>query len=135
MHILGKLVVLLIGLAMLYPTWKVNNLSDKLMCLALFAMISAPIAPVSWAHAYVVVLPGLVLLWDEALKVRKGPVRIALLFIATMSVTSFIVPTIRNFFNAHHHLGLSSLAALIIPGSIAALVLHRIWEPQPRETI
>ena len=71
---------------------------ERILVLALFAMLSVVISPVSWQHAYTVCLLGFVLLWAEALQAHTSKAYLFLLTITSLECNWFVLTfTLRPF--------------------------------------
>ena len=96
---------------------------ERTLVLALFAMLSVVISPVSWQHAYTVCLLGLVLLWAEALKTptRKG--YLFLLAFTSLECNWFVLTfTFRYFLH-----GVLRASSTLIPVSLLlGLIFFRL---------
>jgi hypothetical protein len=67
-----------------------SSLADRTIILAMFALVTLVIAPVSWRHGYTVALLPFAMLWVDALRTRKPGVNVWLLAIATVTVGSLV---------------------------------------------
>ncbi len=66
------------------------KISDRAMTLALFAVLSACIAPVSWQHGYSVCLLALCLLWAKAVREPIANWHLITLSLCTLALTTQI---------------------------------------------
>jgi alpha-1,2-mannosyltransferase len=126
--LLGKISAAAILGAVCVLTFKKRNemkVSDRAMTLALFAMLSACIAPVSWQHGYSICLLALCLLWAQAVREPITNLRLMTLFLCTLALTTYlnnivIASIVRG--NAAHPI-LDSIAMLLVPVAGIVLVL------------
>ncbi len=98
---------------------------DRRMTLALFALLSACLAPISWKHAYVVVFLALSFLWADAF--RRGISNIAILLLALCSIElgSFLFDSVAV--KATHGIVLG-LLSFLGPGTGILLVMVRLLD-------
>jgi len=99
------------------------KVSDRAMTVALFAMLSACITPVSWQHGYSVCLLALCLLWAQAVREPITNLRLVTLFLCTLALTTYlnniVIASILKG-NATHPI-LNAVAMSLVP--IAGVVL------------
>jgi hypothetical protein len=133
--VLGKVCSLLLVVAALIPVGRIGvrmGKLDRLMTLTLFAALSAVVAPISWSHAYTVALLAFVLLWAAALRHGISNARLAWLTLCTFAVSTYVVTgAIKIVSDKLHHGALANLLTIIVPGSVAVLVLARLFEMRP----
>jgi len=100
------------------------KMSDRAMTLALFAMLSACIAPVSWQHSYSVCLLALCLLWAKAVREPVTNLRLMTLFLCTLALTTYLNRfVIRGLEGNATYPILDSLVLLFVPVAGVVLVL------------
>src|ERR1035438_1652353 len=91
---------------------------DKIMSLALFAVLTACISPVSWAHAYEVTFIALALSWGQALREPANNYKLLLLAACSFGLTTFVYSVITKIlFRPNPHEVLASLLLLTIPAA------------------
>ncbi len=122
----GKVVslaaLLLVVVVPLYQYRKVINLRDRVVALALIAMVSPAISPVSWIHAYAVCYPALALLWEEAFTRRVSNAQLSLLTVCSIALNSIVMTDlIEALVRRDAYRLLASLMMLVTP--LAALLL------------
>ncbi|SEB92215.1 glycosyltransferase family 87 protein [Terriglobus roseus] len=79
--------------ACLLLVWRLrqsSSLIDRATIVAIFALVTLVIAPVSWRHGYTVALLPFALLWADALRSRIQGVKVWLLALATVTVGSLV---------------------------------------------
>ena len=108
---------------------------DRVLTLALFAMLTTPLSPVSWLHAYVVSLVGLCLLWAEALRCPISNGWLVMLTLCTIELTSFTSRflDLPAFSGSRHEVGVALMFCLI-PAATLVLVLGRLYR-MPMRTV
>jgi hypothetical protein len=117
-------VTLVIAIASTVKLGKTLSQGHRVMVLALFAMLSAPVSPVSWPHAYAVCLFAMSLLWAQALRENRLTTKLGLLVVTTLAVTSYLFPfAITYLVNHSRYELLISLLALVTPASVILIVL------------
>lgn len=95
----------------------------RTIVLALLAMLSVAISPVSWPHAYAVCLLPLACLWAEALRGRPSLLYLALLTLCSLELSNFEISfAFFKFLHQHAYPIVTSLAPLCA----LALVLYRL---------
>jgi hypothetical protein len=104
----------------------VINSSNRIMTLGLFAMLSVAVSPVSWKHAYVVALLGLVCLWAEAIATEASLGYALFLTLCTVEIGWSVV----SLFIAGH-LHSIALAAWVTPLAAIAPVIYRLASGLP----
>jgi len=122
----GKLVSLIaIGISVVLVLRAGAGMSrwNRILTLALFAMLSAAVAPVSWRHAYAVGLPALALLWAKALGEGRLNGRVWLLAFSTVAITSYLNQWAILFLIQWNWQLAAALIALLLPFSAVLLVL------------
>ena len=120
--------LLVIGVAALL-VWRQRRdlrMSDRLLTLALFAMLSASASPVAWRAAYTVALLALALLWGEALHGARVTLQVILLAVCTVAITSYTNEWVVEYLmRVNFHVG-AMLVSLLLPWTVVLLVLHRL---------
>lgn len=100
---------------------------DRVMILALLAMLSACIAPVSWQHGYSLCFLAFSLLWFNALREPISNLQLTVLFLCTIALTTYpnnlVYTTLEN--NANHAM-LASLVLLLTPVASIVLVFTKL---------
>ncbi len=89
----GKLCSLLSVVAAIVCVYRLGArlpMADRLLTLALFAVLSVCVAPISWKHAYIVVFPVLGILWARAFRERVPNGRLLFLTFCSLELGSFV---------------------------------------------
>lgn len=89
--LLGKVVdAAIVGFAalLIYVRGNAIRTADRIVALALFAVLSVCVAPVSWQHGCTLCLLALTLLWAEALREPKSNLYLIILILGTLSQTT-----------------------------------------------
>ncbi len=129
----GKLLSLaLMGLAtlLLVRVGTGMRMLDRRLTLALFALLSACLAPISWKHAYVVVFLALSFLWAEAFRRRISSFHLLLLSLCTIELGSFLFDSMAV--KATHGVVLGVLSFLG-PGTGILLVTVKLLHMRPED--
>lgn len=66
------------------------SIGNRTTVVAVFALVTLVIAPVSWRHGYTVALLPFAILWADALRTRKQGINVWLLGLATVTVGSLV---------------------------------------------
>ncbi len=93
---------------------------DRRMTLALFALLSAAIAPISWKHAYVVAFLPLAFFWVDAFRRSVATWELALLTLCSIELGSFVFDSV--IVKATHGM-LFGVLSFVAPGAAILLVL------------
>ncbi len=104
---------------------------DRRMTLALFALLSAAIAPISWKHAYVVAFLPLGFFWAEAFRERVSGAQLTVLALCSIELGSFLFDSVAV--KATHGVVLG-LLSFLAPGAGVLLVFYgllRMRAPEP----
>ncbi len=89
---IGKVVSLALvafALALVFRLGTRMQMADRRVTLALFALLSACIAPISWKHAYVVAFLPLAYLWADAFRRRLSTLHLVALTLCSIEIGSF----------------------------------------------
>lgn len=86
--------IVLLALGWVYRLSAAMRMADRTMTLALFALLSVCVAPISWKHAYVVVFLVLAILWAEALRKEFSGWYLALLSFCSIELGSFVFDSV-----------------------------------------
>lgn len=123
-----SLAAAIVGSAMIltYRNRKHARFGDRPTTLALFGMLSACVAPVSWGHAYSLCFLALCLLWTEAVMTDLGAVATTILFASTVVLTTYVDKVGVYLAHKGEDLILASIILLLTPLAAAALVLGRL---------
>jgi hypothetical protein len=97
---------------------------DDVMVLALFAMLSVCIAPVTWGHAYSTCFLTLSLLWADALRARVSNVYLTMLLLCTVASTTYMNKY--AYSSAGTHPVLAALVLSIAPVAGSVMVLSKL---------
>ncbi len=111
------LLTTLVVIAMLVRAGATLATGGRVLVLALLALVSACVSPVSWRHAYVVEVLPLALLWAHALRHRPSRTELAVLTVCSLELGSFLFDLISE--HAGH--GLLTIEPLLAP--LAGIVL------------
>jgi len=107
------------------------GLQDKIMSLALFAVLTACISPVSWAHAYEVTFIALALSWGQALREPANNYRLLLLVACSFGLTTFVYSLIMKILlRPNPREILASLLLLTIPAAGVVLTFLNFSQMQ-----
>ncbi len=121
--------LLLIVIMPLYRCRKNLSLRDRIIALALIAMVSPAIAPVSWIHAYAVCYPAIALLWGEAFVRRISTSKLILLTTCSIVLNSIaMTDVIEGLVHSGSHRVLASLMMFVTPLAALALASSRFYE-------
>ncbi len=135
---LGKLcslLFLLFAIVLVFRLGTSLRLSDKCAALALFAMLSAPIAPVSWLHAYAVALAAIIILWVEAFRKGISNTQLALLFVTSLCIGSYVVQYAMTYLVQRTHAEvLIALLAMLTPAVTILLSLSQLNSMKAEQT-
>ncbi len=105
-----------------YRYRKIMTPRDQVNAIALIAMVSPAVAPVSWSHAYTVCYPALVLLWGQAFVRRVSNLQLTLLTAGSIILNSVVMKNVAEvLIRSGSHRVLGSLMILVMP--LAALTL------------
>ena len=115
------------AICLLYRAGSKLNLAGRVYALALMALLSACISPVSWRHAYVVACIALVLLWAKAFREGISNVKLVLLAVCTFEICTFHLDYVLFGFSAAHP-AFAGVATVFAPLSGLALVLTEFFE-------
>jgi len=91
-------------------------------------MLSVPVAPVSWRHAYAFALLGLACLWRRELSAGKINARTLLLAFCTVAITSYLNQWAIEYLMRVHMQGLAALITLLLPGLVVLVVLRSLLQ-------
>jgi alpha-1,2-mannosyltransferase len=94
----------------------------RIQTIALIALLSACISPVSWRHAYILAFPALALLWNKAFRQGISNARLALLAVCTFEIWTFRLDYMVFGFSSAHPV-LAGIATIFAPLSGIILVL------------
>jgi hypothetical protein len=98
---------------------------DHVMVLALFAMLSVCIAPVTWGHGYSLCFLTLSLLWADALRAaRVSNVYLTVLLLCTVASTTYMNKY--AYASAGTHPVLAALLLSIAPVAGSVMVLSKL---------
>ncbi len=125
------LALLFIALALVARLGRHMVFADRRMTLALFALLSVCVAPISWKHAYVVALLPLALLWAEAFRKQVTTTALLLLTFCSVELGSFFFDSVAVKLT---HGTLLGMLAFLAPGtgivlSLVLLARMRVSEP------
>jgi len=119
---ISMVALLLVTVVPLYRFRKTMTARDRIVALALIAMVSPAVAPVSWIHAYTVCYPALALLWGEAFTHRISNGKLILLVVCSIILNSIVMTdVIEGLARSGSYRVLASLMMFVTP--LAALVL------------
>jgi hypothetical protein len=104
---------------------------DRRMTLALFALLSACIAPISWKHAYVVAFLPLGFFWAEAFRKQISGPRLTFLALCSIELGSFFFDSVAT--KATHGI-LFGLLSFLAPAAGVLLVFHGLLRMRPAQT-
>jgi hypothetical protein len=131
----GKLLSLIaLGLSalLLLRRGSAMGMPDRVLTLALFAMLSVPVAPVSWRHAYTIALLALALMWREALQENKLDGKTWLLAFCTVAIASYVNQWTMGYLMRVAGMRLPVvLIAFFLPVLVVLLVLLRLLRLRP----
>ncbi|QNI32253.1 DUF2029 domain-containing protein [Alloacidobacterium dinghuense] len=125
----GKTVSLLLTLALIFTIARLGQnlaMKSQIVVLALLALASPLLSPVSWLHAYAIAFVAFAVLWSEALRSRFSIPYLSLLTFASITVGSYAwLAMLLKVAHLRHDiltasLGLTQLIAL------CALVFYRL---------
>ncbi|RRA48564.1 glycosyltransferase family 87 protein [Acidipila sp. EB88] len=128
---LGKLCSLLLVMAAVGCVARFGRqmqLPDRAMTLALFALISTCVSPVSWKHAYILSFVALALLWSNALRRPLTPMHLALLTLCSIELGSFVFDQVA--IKLTHGVG-AGLASMLAPVAGIVLVFTTLLQMRP----
>jgi alpha-1,2-mannosyltransferase len=126
-----SLVIVTLAILIVYRLRSKMRMPDRIMTLALFAILSTAISPVSWRHAYIVGFLALSLLWAEALRQPTSSLYLLFLTLCSIELGSFRFDFIAVAYTHGVVLGLLSFLA---PTVAVLLVLFRLWKMRLTET-
>jgi hypothetical protein len=124
--------IVTLAILIVYRLRSKMRMPDRIMTLALFAILSTAISPVSWRHAYIVGFLALSLLWAEALRQPTSSLYLLFLTLCSIELGSFRFDFIAVAYTHGVVLGLLSFLA---PTVAVLLVLFRLWKMRPTETL
>ena len=128
---LGKalsLAVMVLAVAWVARLGRSMAAHDRRMTLALFALLSVCVAPISWKHAYIAAFLPLCLLWAEAFRQRASNLRLAVLTFCSIELGSFFFDQVLA---KAVHGPLFGLLCSVAPATGIVLVLYRLRQMQP----
>ena len=128
---IGKaLSLLFVALAMLavYRLGAAMRMVDRRMTLALFALLSACVAPISWKHAYVVAFLPLCYLWADAFRAKLSGFQLAFLTFCSIELGSFFFDSVAV--KATHGVPLG-LLSFLAPATGVLLVFYTFSQMRP----
>ncbi len=120
--------LLLVALALVARLGKGMSFTDRRMTLALFALLSVCVAPISWKHAYVVALFPLALLWADAFRKQVTTPALLLLTFCSVELGSFFFDSVAVKLT---HGPLLGILAFLAPGTGIALSLVLLARMRP----
>ncbi len=124
--LLGKaaaLGFLLAACALVARHAKTSSLQTRRVTLALFAMLSTGVSPVSWEHAYAVCLLALVCLWAEAIRAEIPTGYLVFLTLSSLELSWFLL----SFFVLKRVHGVAfGMAIFLTPLSAIGLAIYRL---------
>ncbi|HEY0786658.1 MAG TPA: glycosyltransferase 87 family protein [Acidobacteriaceae bacterium] len=120
--------LVLLAMLLVYRLGATMRMADRRITLALFALLSACVAPISWKHAYIVVFLALSLLWAEALRTRVSTAWLVLLTFSSIELGSFVFDSLIG--KATHGV-LFGLLSFLAPVTGVVLVLWRLLQMRP----
>jgi hypothetical protein len=88
---------------------------DRIMILALFAVLAVCISPVSWAHAYPVCFFALSLCWARAIRKGTSNLRLITLMASSVTLTSYLISYLALKLVAHPNYNIFTSLLLFLP--------------------
>lgn len=86
--------ILIGALLLVFRLGRRMSMDNRLLALALFALLSVAVAPISWKHAYVVAFLPLALLWTRAFRGGISSFHLLLLSFCSIELGSFLFDSI-----------------------------------------
>ena len=129
--LLAKLLSLLAAAAVLLLLVRAGRalpLRGRTLTIALIALVSTCVSPVSWKHAYVVEFLPLALLWAEALRSRLSAAELTLLTVCSIGLGSLFVDSVAG--KLLHGLPLA-VESLFTPGCGVILAIYFLAKRRP----
>lgn len=125
----AKIVSISLTLALLFLIARIGRNLDKknqIVILALLALASPLLSPVSWLHAYATAFIAFAVLWSEALRLQFSYRYLTLLTIASITIGSYAwLATMLKVAHIHHGILTASLGLLQLL-LLCALVFYRM---------
>jgi Glycosyltransferase family 87 len=121
-----KVVSLGFFLVCLFLVWRRRLIQDRMSrvtAMAIFAMVTPLISPLSWRHAYTVALVPLAVLWVQALRTSVSTLHLALLALSTLAMGSLFFDLVAQ---SHAPRLIQIMSAGLITVSTAALCLETL---------
>jgi uncharacterized membrane protein len=128
--LLGKVcsaAVLLAASVLVYSGSPERESASRVKTITLFAILSVCISPVSWGHGYCQCFLALCLLWEQALRQQISGRRLAILFLCTLGLTTYLTRYILAASWIGSHPLTASLGLLLLPLSGVVLLLTELW--------
>lgn len=136
--LLGKALSAMVILAALIAVLRRGqslNMQGKLRVLAAFAALSLLASPVSWVHAYVLLLPALAFLWRDAFAGLLSRGKVILLAVCWVETSAIISHAIANQLHSAPLRGLLSAAVPAATFGLSALTLWDALQPVWRQAL
>ncbi len=122
--------VLLLAFSLVLRLGRFMRMGDRHLTLALFALLSVCVAPISWKHAYVVVFLVLAFLWADAFRRYTSRRDVLLLALCSLELGGFFFDSVAM--KLTHGVLLGSLSFLA-PGIGIAICLWKLAHMRPVE--
>jgi hypothetical protein len=123
---LGKFIAaILVVAATAVLLWRGRSLDKdgQLRVMAAFAALSLPLAPVSWVHAYVLLVPALTFLWRDALLGLLTRTQVVLLTVCWIETSAVLSHGLAQKMHSSPVRGVLSLAVPLATLVLCALIL------------